>query len=141
MIFQRSLTPLEYLYSALWMCCVWLSFLSTFYRKARCKKFREEHYKLPQQPALRVLHRDKNYYYYCYCYCYSISQWFFWCCFYHLARTLSYRCQNLGLYFLLLMKILVSLWVWSIVMVYLVNEYSKQNAFFILKAWRGIDKV
>src|SRR5215217_2313314 len=44
-------------------------------------------------------------------------------------------------YFLLLMKILVSLWVWSIVMVYLVNEYSKQNAFFILKAWRGIDKV
>jgi hypothetical protein len=22
MIFQRNLTPLEYLYSALWMCCV-----------------------------------------------------------------------------------------------------------------------
>jgi hypothetical protein len=97
MIFQRNLTPLEYLYSALWMCCVWLSFLSTFYRKARCKKL--EHYKLSQQPALRVLHRDKNYYYY-YCYYrYSISQWFFGAVFITWLRHCHIDVRILGLVF------------------------------------------
>jgi hypothetical protein len=125
------------------MCCVVIIFLSlsTFYRKGWMQKIpRGTLTTNPQQPALRALHRDKNNYYYYYS---SISQWLSGCCVF--ITWLGYRhicvSQSWAWYLLLMMKILVPLWVWSIVMVYLVNEYSKQNAFFIHKAWRGIDKV
>src|SRR5918999_5913056 len=36
--------------------------------------------------------------------------------------------------------LLLLLLTWSIVMIYLVNEYSKHNAFLVLKAWRSVDK-